>query len=57
MAQDQKYGAPRENVITRMFAILANDYTVAATDLFPFANQCPRQEIRSLTNQSTGRAH
>ena len=30
---------------------------VAATDLFPFANQCPRQEIRSLTDRSTGRAH
>ena len=30
---------------------------VAATDLFPFANQCPRQESHSLTDQSTGRAH
>ena len=29
---------------------------VAATDLFPLANQCPRQEIRSLTDQSPGRA-
>ena len=30
--------------------------TVAATDRCPFANECPRQEIQSLTNQSTGRA-
>ena len=25
---------------------------VAVTDLFPLANQCPRQAIRSLTDQS-----
>ena len=35
----------------------SRDRGVAATDLFPFANQCPRQEIRSLTDQSTGRVH
>ena len=32
-------------------------YTVVATDLFPFANQCPRQAIRLYTDQSPGRAH
>ena len=31
--------------------------TVAATDLFPLANQCPRQAIRPLIDQSPGRAH
>ena len=34
-----------------------NNEDVAATDLLPFANQCPGQEIRSLTDQSTARAH
>ena len=28
------------------------DITVAVTDLFPFANQCPRQAIRLYTDQS-----
>ena len=32
-------------------------YIVATTDLFPFANLYPRQEIRSLPDQSTGGAH
>ena len=31
--------------------------SVAATDLFPFANQCPRQAIWPYTDQSPGRAH
>ena len=39
------YGGPRGFIL------------VAATDLFPFANQCPCKENRSLTDQSTGRAH
>ena len=32
-------------------------YIVAATDLFPFANQWPRQAIQLYTDQSPGKAH
>ena len=47
-----------EKKLKKKLHVLKSDIiTVAATDLFPFANQCPRQEIPSLTNQSTDRAH
>ena len=48
--ENTKCSAGMDKVVTGVMGI------VAATDLFSFGNQCPRQESRSLTDQSTGRA-
>ena len=48
--------SPKVNVMEQLEFDLTY-YDVTATGLFPFANQWPRQEIWSLTDQSTGRAH
>ena len=42
------------NVLLHFFLFVYNHLftNVAVTDLFPFANQCPRQAIRLHTDQS-----